>query len=310
MPWRLVLRKLCRAFFTLVAIVTFVFVILRVTGDPAVQILGADATQEALEAFRKRWGLNDPVWQQFLRYVAGLVRGEFGISLVEGRDALGVVLDRLPKTLQLMSLSAIVTLVTGIPIGIYAALHRGQRRDRIIMAIGVAAFSTPSFVIGILLILLMSVVLRALPTAGSDSWKHFILPVVTMSTIDAAMFARLTRSAMLEVLSRPYMRTALAKGLPWHVAVRRHALPNAAIPLATVIGLFVGFLIAGGVVTENVFAWPGIGRLLVSSVRNRDSSVVQVIVLIIAFSMVTVNLLVDVAYGWLDPRIRQLKEEA
>jgi peptide/nickel transport system permease protein len=209
-----------------------------------------------------------------------------------------------------MGVSAFVTLATGIPIGIYAALHRGGLRDRLIMAIGVAAFSTPSFVIGILLILLMSVMLRLLPTAGSDSWRHFILPVVTMSTIDAAVFARLTRSAMLEVLSRPYMRTALAKGLPWHVAVRRHALPNAAIPLATIIGLFLGTLIAGAVVTENVFAWPGIGRLLVSSVQNRDSSVVQVIVLMIAFSMVTANLLVDVAYGWLDPRIRQLKAEA
>jgi peptide/nickel transport system permease protein len=286
-----------------------VFIILRVTGDPATQILGADATQEALEAFREKWGLNDPIWQQYLRYVAGLMRGEFGTSLIAGKDALDVVLDRLPKTMQLMSVSAVVTLMTGIPIGLYAALHRGQLRDRVIMAIGVAAFSTPSFVIGILLILLMSVMLRVLPTAGSDTWKHFILPVVTMSTIDAAVFARLTRSAMLEVLTRPYMRTALAKGLPWHVAVRRHALPNAAIPLVTIIGLFVGFLVAGGVVTENVFAWPGIGRLLVSSVQNRDSSVVQVIVLMIALSMVTVNLLVDIAYGWLDPRIRQLRAE-
>jgi peptide/nickel transport system permease protein len=307
MPWVFVLRKLCRAFFTLGAIVTFVFVILRATGDPAVQILGADATQEALQAFREKWGLDDPIWQQFLRYVEGLLRGEFGMSLVEGKDALEVVLDRLPKTMQLMSVSAIVTLLTGIPIGIYAALHRGSARDRVIMALGVAAFSTPSFVIGILLILVMSVMLRILPTSGSDSWKHFILPVVTMSMIDAAVFARLTRSAMLEVLSQPYMRTALAKGLPWHAAVRRHALPNAAIPLATIIGLFVGSLIAGGVVTENVFAWPGIGRLLVSSVQNRDSSVVQVIVLMIAASMILVNLLVDIAYGWLDPRIRQLR---
>jgi peptide/nickel transport system permease protein len=309
MPWSFVLRKSCRAFFTLSVIVTFVFVILRVTGDPATQILGTDATPEALEAFREKWGLNDPIWEQFLRYVWGLLHGDFGISLIAGKDALGVVLDRLPKTMQLMSVSALVTLTTGIPIGIYAALHRGGVRDRVIMAVGVAAFSTPSFVIGILLILLMSVTLRILPTAGSDGWKHYILPVVTMSTIDAAVFARLTRSAMLEVLSRPYMRTALAKGLPWHRAVRRHALPNAAIPLVTIIGLFVGFLIAGGVVTENVFAWPGIGRLLVSSVQNRDSAVVQVIVLMIAASMIAVNLLVDVAYGWLDPRIRHLRTE-
>jgi peptide/nickel transport system permease protein len=309
MPWAFLARKLSRAFVTILAIVTFVFVILRLSGDPAVQILGTDAGYEALEAFREKWGLNDPIWQQYLRYLSDLLHGNFGISLVEGKDALEVVLDRLSKTLQLMGLSAAVTLVIGIPIGIYAALHRGSLRDRAIMAMGVAAFSIPSFVIGIFLILIFSVALRVLPTAGSDTWRHYVLPVVTMSTIDAAVFARLTRSAMLEVLSRPYMRTALAKGLRWPIAVRRHALPNAAIPLVTIVGFFVGSLIAGGVVTENVFAWPGIGRLLISSVQNRDSSVVQVIVVMIALSMVTVNFAVDMAYGWLDPRIRQLRAE-
>ena len=310
MPWALLARKLSRALLTMWAIVTFVFVILRLSGDPAVQILGADASFEALEAFREKWGLNDPLWQQYLRYFGDLLRGSFGISLVEGRDALEVVLDRLAKTLQLMGLSGLLTLIIGIPIGIYAALHRGSVRDRAIMAIGVAAFSIPSFVIGIFMILLFSVVLRALPTAGSDSWRHYVLPVVTMSTIDAAVFARLTRSAMLEVLSRPYMRTALAKGVRWPIAVRRHALPNAAIPLVTIVGFFVGSLVAGAVVIENVFAWPGIGRLLVSSVQNRDGAVVQVIVVMIALSMVTVNFAVDMAYGWLDPRIRQLRTEA
>jgi len=310
MPWAFLARKLSRAFVTVLAIVTFVFVILRLSGDPAVQILGADASFEALGAFREKWGLNDPIWQQYLRYLGDLLQGNFGISLVEGKDALEVVLDRLAKTLQLMGLSGLVTLIIGIPIGIYAALHRGSLRDRAIMAIGVAAFSIPSFVIGIFMIMLFSVALRVLPTAGSDTWRHYVLPVVTMSTIDAAVFARLTRSAMLEVLSRPYMRTALAKGVRWPIAVRRHALPNAAIPLVTIVGFFVGSLIAGGVVTENVFAWPGIGRLLVSSVQNRDSAVVQVIVVMIALSMVTVNFAVDMAYGWLDPRIRQLRTEA
>jgi len=309
MPWAFLARKLARAFVTILAIVTFVFIILRLSGDPAVQILGADASFEALEAFREKWGLNDPIWQQYLRYLGDLLHGNFGISLVEGKDALEVVLDRLAKTLQLMGLSGLVTLIIGIPIGIYAALHRDSLRDRAIMAMGVAAFSIPSFVIGIFLILLFSVALRILPTAGSDTWRHYVMPVITMSTIDAAVFARLTRSAMLEVLSRPYMRTALAKGVRWPLAVRRHALPNAAIPLVTIVGFFVGSLIAGGVVTENVFAWPGIGRLLVSSVQNRDSAVVQVIVVMIALSMVTVNFAVDMAYGWLDPRIRQLRAE-
>jgi peptide/nickel transport system permease protein len=156
---------------------------------------------------------------------------------------------------------------------------------------------------------LFSVTWNLLPTAGSETWLHYIMPVITMATAEAAVFARFTRSAMLEVLNQPYMRTALAKGVPWHQAVRRHALPNTAIPTVTVAGFFVGSLIAGGVITENVFAWPGVGRLLVSSVENRDSPVVQAIIILISGSMVTTNLIVDLLYGWLDPRIGSLRSE-
>jgi peptide/nickel transport system permease protein len=169
--------------------------------------------------------------------------------------------------------------------------------------------SVPNFFLGVLLILLFSVAWRILPSAGSESWRHYIMPVITMATAEASVFARFTRSAMLETLSQPYIRTAIAKGVPWKKVVREHALPNAAIPTVTMAGFFVGSLIVGGVITENVFAWPGVGRLLVDSVANRDLAVVQAAILLIAFSMVTANLIVDLAYGWLDPRVRDLRAE-
>jgi len=169
--------------------------------------------------------------------------------------------------------------------------------------------SVPNFFLGVLLILLFSVAWQILPSAGSESWRHYIMPVITMATAEASVFARFTRSEMLEVLNQPYIRTAIAKGVPWKKVVREHALPNAAIPTVTMAGFFVGSLIVGGVITENVFAWPGVGRLLVDSVANRDLAVVQVAILIIAISMVTANLIVDLAYGWLDPRVRDLRTE-
>lgn len=213
------------------------------------------------------------------------------------------VLERLPATVLLMGVTGICTLLIGIPAGIWAALHRNSWIDRLTMLLSVAGFSLPNFVFGILLILLFSITWQILPTGGSGSWQHLVMPVLTMTLAEAAVLARFTRSAMLEALSQPYMRTARAKGLRWNRAVIRHALPNAAIPLITVVGFFVGTLVAGGVVTESVFAWPGLGRLLVSSVANRDLAVVQIIVMLIACSMVLTNLLVDLLYGWLDPRV-------
>lgn len=301
------LQKLLRATLTVWAVVTFVFIILRVSGDAAVEILGVEIGPEAIAAFRRRWGLDLPLWEQYLIYFGNLLQGDFGISLVDGRPALEVVLDRVPKTLALMLPTTILTLGLGIPAGIYAALHRNSWIDRGTMAISVMSFSLPNFVVGILLILLFSVTWRILPTSGSETWKHYIMPVITMSTADAAIFARFSRSAMLEVLNQPYMRTALAKGIPWHTAVRRHAVPNTAIPIVTIAGFFIGSMIAGGVITENVFAWPGVGRLLVSAVGYRDTAVVQAIVILIAVTMVTTNLIIDVLYGWLDPRVRSLR---
>jgi peptide/nickel transport system permease protein len=303
------LQKLARALLTIWIIVTFVFVILRLSGDPALSILGPDAETETLEAFREAWGLNKPIWTQYLVYFGNIFQGDLGVSYLDGRDAIEVVTDRIPKTVSLMLATAVVTFVIGIPAGVYSALHRNTFIDRFTMTVSVMGFSAPNFFLGILLILLFSVSWRMLPSGGSETVWHYIMPVITMATAEAAVFARFTRSAMLEVLNQPYIRTAMAKGLTWNKAVREHALPNAAIPTVTITGFFVGTLIAGGVITENVFSWPGVGRLFVDSVANRDLAVVQVIIFLIAFSMVTTNLVIDLAYGWLDPRIRDLRAE-
>jgi len=277
------------------------------SGDAALQIYGPDASADAIEALREAWGLNKPIWQQYLIYIGKIFHGDLGQSYMDGRDAVEVVMERVPKTLSLMWITAIVTFLIGIPAGIYSALHHNTAIDRSTMTLAVMGLSVPNFFLGVLLILLFSVTWRLLPSAGSESWRHYIMPVITMATAEASVFARFMRSSMLEVLSQPYIRTAMAKGVPWRKVVRGHALPNAAIPTVTVAGFFIGSLIVGGVITENVFAWPGVGRLLVDSVANRDLAVVQVAILLIAVSMVSANLIVDLSYGWLDPRVRDLQ---
>ncbi|GAB5471098.1 MAG: ABC transporter permease [Rhodospirillales bacterium] len=302
---RLILQKCLRAVITIWLCVTFVFVILRLSGDPAMTILPIDlVTPEVQAEFRDAWGLADSLPVQYWRYFANIFQGDMGFSFRDGRPAIEVVAERLPKTLQLLLISAIVTLALGIPAGIYAALHKSGLGDRSMMLAAVLGYSVPNFFLGVLLILVFSVVLRVLPSSGSGSWEHLIMPVICMSAAWLGIFARFTRSAMLDVLNQDYVRAARARGLLRGAAIWRHALPNAAIPTVTLAGLYLGGLIVNSLVVESVFAWPGIGRLLVDSVANRDLAVVQVIVLLAAVSMVVANLAVDLAYGWLDPRIR------
>ena len=310
MPTRYIIQKLLRALLTIWIIVTFVFIVLRLSGDSALMIFGPDVDAEAIKTLREDWGLNKPIWQQYLFYIEKVFHGDLGKSYLDGRAAFDVVMERIPKTLSLMGVTAIVTFLIGIPAGIYSALHHNTKTDRMTMTMSVMGLSIPNFFLGVLLILLFSVAWQILPSAGSETGWHYVMPVITMATAEASVFARFTRSAMLEVLNKPYIRTALAKGVPWKNVVREHALPNAAIPTVTIAGFFVGSLIVGGVVTENVFAWPGVGRLLVNAVANRDLAVVQVAVLLIAFSMVATNLLVDFAYGGLAPRVRDLRGES
>ena len=296
--------RLGRALVTLALVVTFAFVVLRMSGDPALLIMSADAPPEAIAAFRRAWGLDDPLWQQYLRYFGAIAHGDLGQSMRDGRPAVELVAERIPATLALTIPALLIKVGLGIPAGVYAALHRNSFADRAVMLLAVAGFTVPSFVLGLVLVLVFAVQLGWLPSGGQDSWRHAILPVITLGVGGAAVLARFTRSAMLEVLGQPYMRTALAKGVPWASAVRRHALPNAAIPTVTIVGFMVGSLLAGAVVVESVFSWPGVGRLLVVAVANRDLAVVQCILLLVATTMVAANLVVDLLYGALDPRLR------
>jgi peptide/nickel transport system permease protein len=302
--FRYAASRILRALVTIALIVSAAFVILRLSGDPAIIILGPEAPPEAFEAFRRNWGLDQPIWVQYFKYFLAVLQGDLGNSMRDGRSALQVVGERIPLTLAITIPALLLKVAIGLPAGIYAALYRNSWVDRAIMTASVLGFTVPSFVLGLVLALIFAVKLGWLPSGGSDTWQHAVLPVVTMGLIGAAVIARFTRSAMLEVLGQPYIRTASAKGLVWRDVVRGHALPNAAIPTLTIVGFMVGSLVAGAVVVESVFSWPGVGRLLVNAVANRDLAVVQVILLLVGVTMVVANLTVDILYGWVDPRLR------
>lgn len=295
-----------RAALTIALVVTFAFVVLRMSGDPAILIMGPEVPPEALAAFRKSWGLDQPIWVQYVNYFGAIFRGDLGMSMRDNRPAIDMVMERVPATLALTVPALVLKLAIGIPAGVYAALHQGTSFDRAVMVTAVFGFAIPSFVLALALVLVFAVNLGWLPSGGqSAGLASMVLPVITLGVGGAAALARFTRSAMLEVLGRPYIRTASAKGLTWATVVRSHALPNAAIPTVTLIGFLVGSLIAGAVVVESVFSWPGVGRMLVVAVGSRDLAVVQCILLLVAATMVTSNLIVDFLYGILDPRLRQ-----
>jgi len=299
--------RLLRAALTLTLVVTFAFLVLIASGDPADIIMGADAPPEAVEAFRTAWGLDRPIWVQYFSYFGAILQGDLGRSMRDGRDAIVLVMERVPATLALTLPALAIKLGIGLPAGIVAALYRNSLVDRTVMALAVAGFTVPSFVLGLVLVLIFAVNLGWLPSGGDETWRHAVLPVITLGIGGAAVLARFTRSAMLEVLGQPYIRTASAKGVAWRSVVTGHALPNAAIPTVTIIGFMVGSLIAGAVVVESVFSWPGVGRLLVTAVANRDLAVVQCILLLVAATMITANLVVDLLYGVLDPRLRSAR---
>ncbi|TIT02549.1 ABC transporter permease [Mesorhizobium sp.] len=301
---RFVLVRVMRAVITILAVMTFAFVVLRMSGDPAEVMLGPDVPQNVIEAFRKSWGLDQPLWIQYLAYLKSIFTGDFGVSMRDKAPALQLVLERVPATLQLTVPALILKLLIGIPAGVYAALHRQSFADRGVILLAILGFTIPSFVMGLVLVLIFSVTLGVLPSGGQETWLHGILPTLTMSVGGVGILARFSRSAMIEVMGQPYIRTASAKGLKWRDVVWGHALPNAAVPIVTIVGFMVGSLIAGAVVVESIFSWPGIGRLLIVSVSNRDLAVVQCILLIVAGTMVVSNLAVDLLYGWLDPRLR------
>ena len=301
---RFILIKLGRALLTMWLVVTFAFVALRATGDPIETMLGDQADPEVVAHYSALYGFDRPIYEQYLRYFVGIARADFGISIADDRPVVAVIAEALPATVELALTSLIVALLIGVPLGIVAALNRNKAVDRFVMTFAVLGFSIPNFFLGILLILVFSMWLRVLPSSGVGTVWHLIMPAITLGTAIAGSLARFTRSSMLDVLNQHYMRTAAAKGVPRNRRIVLHALPNAAIPLLTVLGFRLGDLVAGSIIVETVFAWPGVGRLLVSSVTRRDLAVVQGVLIWAAFTMVVANLAVDLLYGWIDPRVR------
>jgi peptide/nickel transport system permease protein len=300
----MVIRRAARAALTLWIVVSVVFVILRLSGDPVVLLLSENATQDQVDALRTRLGLDASLLEQYARYWGSVVQGDLGQSLRQREPALRLVLERFPATLQLAAAAFGLAAIIGLAVGIFAALARGTAWDRLVMGLTSVLQSGPAFFVGIVLILVFSVRLGWLPSSGRGSPQSIILPAITLSGFTMASLARLARSALLDVLRLDYVRTARAKGLTERRVVLRHALRNAALPLITVMGLELGGLLTGAVITETVFAWPGIGRLAVNAVSTRDYPLVQASVIFIALVFIGINFLIDCSYGLIDPRVR------
>ena len=299
-----VTRRLLHTALVTLGVVTLAFVALRLSGDPAATMLPGDASVDELRDLRHALGLDQPLHVQYVTFLGGAVRGDFGDSFRHQQPAFGLVLERLPATLELAFAALLLAVAVALPLGIVAAIYRGRAVDMLAMGFAVVGQATPYFWMGIMLILVVSVELGWLPTSGRGGWPHLILPAVTLGTHFAASLARLTRTSMLEVLGQNFVTTARAKGLGEPRVVLAHALKNAAVPVVTLIGLQFGTLLGGAVVTETIFAWPGVGRLAVQSIFVRDYPVVQAGVLVLALVFVAINLAVDLLYGTLDPRIR------
>lgn len=295
--------RLVRAVISLWLIVTLVFVALRATGDPILAIFNPDdTTQAALDAYREQWGYTGSIFEQYVVYFTNIFQGNFGFSTMSNRNALAVVAERLPATLELVGFSALLMLVLGIPIGAFAALNAGGRLDRIVMAGSTVGFALPNFVLGLVLILILSVSLHLLPSNGYGTWQNLVMPVLTIGLAKAAIFTRFVRSAVLDALKLSCVTSARARGLGELQIFIHHVIPNAMLPLVTITPLLVGAMVAASSVVESVFGWPGVGRLIVDSVAQRDLAVLQVIIMLVAMVMIVTNLIVDLAYVRLDPR--------
>ena len=281
-----------------------VFALVHLSGDPVLLMVSPDAPPEVVTTTRHVLGFDRPLYEQFGRYLGNALQGNLGVSLRMNRPVTTLILERLPATLQLTVAALVIAVVVAIPAGIVSAVKRGTLIDRLAMAGAVAGQAVPIFWLALLLIAFFGVRLRWLPVYGSGSLAHFVLPAVSLSTIIMGRLARLVRSSMLEVLGQDYVRTARAKGVGESRVLAVHALKNAAIPIVTLLGLQFAQLLGGAVVTETIFAWPGIGRLVVEAIFNRDFPVVQGVVLVVSLIFVAVNLLVDLSYAVLDPRIR------
>ena len=298
------LRRIGLSIVVLFGLSVIVFVVLNLSGDPVRLLLPPDAPATEVEAFRERLGLNEPLPVRYWAFLTQVVRLDFGASIQYRVPALELVLERLPHTLSLAGLAILIAVLLGVPAGALAALHRGRITDTLVSGIAIVGQSTPVFWLAIMAILLFSVQLGWLPASGSGTWRHYVLPSTTLAVFLLGGIVRVTRTSFLEVLSRPYIRTARSKGVSERLVVWRHALRNAAIPIVTQISLQARFVIGGSVITESIFSWPGLGRLLVRGVYARDYPVVEAGVFVIALLLILINTLVDISYTWLNPRVR------
>lgn len=284
--------------------VTFItFLLLRLTGDPARVVLGQLASDEAIREFNRVHGLDRPWPEQYLTFVWQVLQGDLGQSLRYEQSNLSILIERIPATTRLAGASLVLTFVIGLPVGVFAALRRDTAVDYLARGLVLLAQGIPNFFLAILLILFFGVYLGWLPTGGSDSFQHLILPAFVLSFVQMPLTVRVTRSAVLDIVGQNHVRTARSKGLHEKSVLARHVLRNAALPILTILGVQTALLLSGAVVTETVFSWPGIGRLIVSAILARDFPLVQSIVLVISMAVVIVNFSVDILYGILDPRI-------
>lgn len=302
-------KRLWHTVFVVIGISMISFFFIHLSGDPVMLMLPGDATTQEIETLREQLGFNDPLYTQYLRFAGNAAQGEFGNSLYYKVPAMALILERLPASLELAAAAMLIALVVAVPIGIVSAVRRGSLVDMGSMLGALFGLSMPHFWLGIMMIMLFSVKLGWLPTSGRGSLAQLVMPSLALGMSLMAMFARLTRSVMLEVLSLDYIRTARSKGLKESIVIYKHALKNAMIPLVTVAGMQFGFLLGGTVIIETVFAWPGVGRLVVQAIFNRDYPLVQATVLVLSVIFVAVNFLVDMLYMYLDPQISYFEDK-
>lgn len=296
-------KRLLQAIFVLLGVSLVAFIILHLSGDPLSLLISSGATPEQEAAIRTKMGLDDPLYIQYFRFLAQILHGDFGESLYYKQSTLSLIMNRLPATIQLTFAGILVATVIGIPLGIIAATKKGSVVDSVVRIIAICGQAIPSFWLGLMMILIFSVKLKWLPTSGRGTFAQMIMPAITVGLFSMASVCRLTRSTMIETLKTDYIRTAKAKGLHKARIIVVHALRNSLLPVVTTIGMEIGHLLGGTLLTETIFSWPGIGSLAVQAITNRDYPLVQTAVLITAFMFVIVNLIVDLLYAVIDPRI-------
>lgn len=297
-------KRFIQSIIAIWGITLIVFLVLNVAGDPVTLMLPPTASFEEIEALREKLGYNDPVFVQYGRFMSNALRGDFGQSYNYHEPALRVVLERVPATATLAFTAFLISLLVGIPAGIISAVKRNSALDMVIRSFALLGQCIPAFWLGIMMMLLFAVKLKWLPTSGFEDWDGLILPSVTLGLFSVATITRMLRSNMIEIMGKEYIDTARAKGLDNRTVVMKHAFKNALSSVLTVMGLQIAGLLGGAVITETVFAWPGIGRLLVQSINNSDFMVVEVIVILMATSFVVVNFIVDILYCVINPRIK------